>query len=40
MVGKLRNVVSNPQRIELPSLSDTGSYTFEIEPRVQRDTNL
>ena len=40
VVGKLRNVVSNPQRVELPSLSDTGSYTFEIEPRVQRDTNL
>jgi hypothetical protein len=39
-VGKLRNVVSNPQRVELPSLSDTGSYTFEIEPRVTRDTNL
>jgi FlaA1/EpsC-like NDP-sugar epimerase len=30
VVGKLRNVVTNPQRIELPNLSDTGSYTFEI----------
>jgi FlaA1/EpsC-like NDP-sugar epimerase len=40
VVGKLRNVVSNPQRVELPSLSDTGSYTFEIEPRVKRDTNV
>jgi FlaA1/EpsC-like NDP-sugar epimerase len=40
VVGKLRKVVTNPQRIELPNLSDTGSYTFEIEPRVKRDTNL
>jgi FlaA1/EpsC-like NDP-sugar epimerase len=35
VVGKLRNVVTNPQRIELPNLSDTGSYTFEIKPRVE-----
>ncbi|HET7352531.1 MAG TPA: nucleoside-diphosphate sugar epimerase/dehydratase [Gaiellaceae bacterium] len=34
VVGKLRNVVSNPQRVELPNLSDTGSYTFEIKPSV------
>jgi FlaA1/EpsC-like NDP-sugar epimerase len=38
VVGKLRNVVREPQRIELPNLSDTGSYVLEIEPRV--DTNL
>jgi len=37
VVGKLRKVVNNPQRVELPNLSDTGSYTFEIGPRV--DTN-
>jgi len=38
VVGKLRNVVEKPQRVELPNLSDTGSYVLEIEPRV--DTNL
>jgi FlaA1/EpsC-like NDP-sugar epimerase len=38
VVGKLRNVVDKPQRVELPDLSDTGSYVLEIEPRV--DTNL
>jgi FlaA1/EpsC-like NDP-sugar epimerase len=31
VVGKLRNVVSKPQRIERPNLSDTGSYTFELD---------
>jgi FlaA1/EpsC-like NDP-sugar epimerase len=31
VVGKLRNVVSKPQRVELPNLSDTGSYVLEIE---------
>jgi len=31
VVGKLRNVVSKPQRVELPNLSDTGSYKFELE---------
>jgi FlaA1/EpsC-like NDP-sugar epimerase len=35
VVGKLRNVVSKPQRIELPNLSDTGSYTFDLEPRLE-----
>jgi len=30
VVGKLRNVVSKPQRVELPNLSDTGSYKFEL----------
>jgi FlaA1/EpsC-like NDP-sugar epimerase len=38
VVGKLRKVVTEPQRVELPSLSDTGSYQIEIAPRV--DTNL
>ena len=38
VVGKLRKVVSEPQRVGPPSLSDTGSYKIEIEPRV--DTNL
>jgi FlaA1/EpsC-like NDP-sugar epimerase len=36
VVGKLRNVVTKPQRIELPNLSDTGSYTFEIEKPLDR----
>jgi FlaA1/EpsC-like NDP-sugar epimerase len=39
VVGKLRKVVSEPQRIELPNLSDTGSYVIDIEPRVAPDTN-
>jgi FlaA1/EpsC-like NDP-sugar epimerase len=38
VVGKLRKVVGEPKRVELPNLSDTGSYRIEIEPRV--DTNL
>jgi FlaA1/EpsC-like NDP-sugar epimerase len=38
VVGKLRNIVDKPQRVESPNLSDTGSYVLEIEPRV--DTNL
>ena len=40
VVGKLRNVVSEPQRVLPPNLSDTGSYVLEIEPRVAPDTNL
>jgi FlaA1/EpsC-like NDP-sugar epimerase len=35
VVGKLRKVVQEPQRVELPNLSDTGSYKLEIEPRVE-----
>ena len=38
VVGKLRNVVEKPQRVEPPNLSDTGSYKLEIEPRVAPDT--
>jgi FlaA1/EpsC-like NDP-sugar epimerase len=38
VVGKLQNVVDKPQRVQPPSLSDTGSYVLEIEPQV--DTNL
>jgi FlaA1/EpsC-like NDP-sugar epimerase len=34
VVGKLRNIVNKPERLEPPSLSDTGSYVIEIEPRV------
>jgi FlaA1/EpsC-like NDP-sugar epimerase len=40
VVGKLRNIVRDPQRIELPNLSDTGSYRLELETRVTGDTNL
>jgi FlaA1/EpsC-like NDP-sugar epimerase len=40
VVGKLRNVVSKPQRVEPPNLSDTGSYVLDLEPRVAPDTNL
>jgi FlaA1/EpsC-like NDP-sugar epimerase len=41
VVGKLRKVVQAPKRLEPPSLSDTGSYRFEIdEKRVAPDTNL
>jgi FlaA1/EpsC-like NDP-sugar epimerase len=41
VVGKLRNIVDKPQRLEPPNLSDTGSYKFDLEPRVERgvDTN-
>jgi FlaA1/EpsC-like NDP-sugar epimerase len=35
VVGKLQNVVDKPQRVEPPNLSDTGSYVFDIEPRVE-----
>jgi FlaA1/EpsC-like NDP-sugar epimerase len=38
VVGKLRNIVDKPQRLQPPSLSDTGSYVIEIESRV--DANL
>jgi FlaA1/EpsC-like NDP-sugar epimerase len=40
VVGKLRNVVNEPQRVLPPNLSDTGSYVLEIDPRVAPDTNL
>ena len=42
VVGKLRNIVNKPQRLEPPSLSDTGSYVIEIEPQIEHgvDTNL
>jgi FlaA1/EpsC-like NDP-sugar epimerase len=44
VVGKLRNVVSKPERVEPPDLSDTGSYRIEIrpqaDPRMTPDTNL
>jgi FlaA1/EpsC-like NDP-sugar epimerase len=44
VVGKLRNVVSKPERVEPPDLSDTGSYRIEIrpqaDPRLTPDTNL
>jgi FlaA1/EpsC-like NDP-sugar epimerase len=40
VVGKLRNVVSKPQRVELPNLSDTGSYTFDVgRPVVSPDAD-
>jgi len=39
VVGKLRKIVSEPQRIELPDLSDTGSYRLELDQRVTPDTN-
>jgi FlaA1/EpsC-like NDP-sugar epimerase len=40
VVGKLRNVVSEPQRVELPNLSDTGSYTFDVgRPVVSPDAD-
>jgi len=38
VVGKLRNIVNKPQRVELPNLSDTGSYVLEIEPLVDTNT--
>ena len=33
--------MSKPQRVELPNLSDTGSYVLEIEPQIEHgvDTN-
>jgi FlaA1/EpsC-like NDP-sugar epimerase len=34
VVGKLRNIVDKPQRVQPPNLSDTGSYMLESEPRV------
>jgi FlaA1/EpsC-like NDP-sugar epimerase len=37
VVGKLRNVVMKPQRLQPPSLSDTGSYVLDLEQQV--DTN-
>jgi FlaA1/EpsC-like NDP-sugar epimerase len=44
VVGKLRKVVSKPERVEPPDLSDTGSYRIEIrpqaDPRMTPDTNL
>jgi FlaA1/EpsC-like NDP-sugar epimerase len=44
VVGKLRNVVTKPERVEPPDLSDTGSYRIEIQPqadpRLTPDTNL
>jgi FlaA1/EpsC-like NDP-sugar epimerase len=40
VVGKLRNVVNEPQRVLPPNLSDTGSYVLEIDPRFAPDTNL
>jgi FlaA1/EpsC-like NDP-sugar epimerase len=40
VVGKLQNVVSKPQRLQPPALSDTGSYVLEIEPNATSDTNL
>jgi FlaA1/EpsC-like NDP-sugar epimerase len=41
VVGKLRNIVNKPQRVERPNLSDTGSYILEIEPQIEHgvDTN-
>jgi FlaA1/EpsC-like NDP-sugar epimerase len=35
VVGKLRNVVGRPQRVDPPALSDTGSYRLELEPRTE-----
>jgi FlaA1/EpsC-like NDP-sugar epimerase len=42
VVGKLRNIVEKPERVQPPNLSDTGSYKIEIEPRIDHgvDTNL
>jgi FlaA1/EpsC-like NDP-sugar epimerase len=40
VVAKLRAIVKEPQRIELPNLSDTGSYQLGLESRVTDDTNL
>jgi FlaA1/EpsC-like NDP-sugar epimerase len=38
VVGKLRNIVDKPERVQPPNLSDTGSYVLEIEPRVDTNT--
>jgi FlaA1/EpsC-like NDP-sugar epimerase len=38
VVGKLRTVVTKPQRLQPPNLSDTGSYVIDIEPRVEVDS--
>jgi FlaA1/EpsC-like NDP-sugar epimerase len=38
VVGKLRNIVEKPERVQPPNLSDTGSYKIEIEPRVEADS--
>jgi FlaA1/EpsC-like NDP-sugar epimerase len=35
VVGKLRKVVGEPQRVALPNLSDTGSYRLDLEPRAE-----
>jgi hypothetical protein len=40
VVGKLRTVVTKPQRLQPPSLSDTGSYVLDIETQLTRDTDL
>jgi len=44
VVGKLRNVVDKPQRVQPPNLSDTGSYVLDFDPRLEpgltRDTDL
>jgi FlaA1/EpsC-like NDP-sugar epimerase len=44
VVGKLRKVVHEPRRVELPKLSDTGSYVLELDPKTEPgvvpDTNL
>jgi FlaA1/EpsC-like NDP-sugar epimerase len=37
VVGKLRNIVKEPQRIELPNLSDTGSYQLDVKARLEVD---
>jgi FlaA1/EpsC-like NDP-sugar epimerase len=39
VVGKLRTVVNKPERLQPPSLSDTGSYVLDLEPGLTRDTN-
>ena len=39
VVGKLRQVVDRPQRLQPPSLSDTGSYVLDLDSGVARDTN-
>jgi hypothetical protein len=33
-------VVTKPERLQPPSLSDTGSYVLDIETQLTRDTNL
>jgi FlaA1/EpsC-like NDP-sugar epimerase len=40
VVAKLRTIVKEPQRVELPNLSDTGSYQLDLEPRPAPDANL